>query len=244
MNRAIDEVENGNVPGIILICRNSTDTAFYQRLRPYPRVHLKRLAILFKDYSNTPIGFGISIFCLAKDDRKSLYPRFYEHFGDHGEPNIPVDVQFALTDQFWSLLDRLAAFTDNHHRDHWIKCSLCEKWRIVPWATVRHIGDTEEWDCSMLSPPNSSCSTPASKLESIGGHYATRDQEVEIQDKTPNDSYVDPTIHVVELSATTNSQKARQHNPKVCCRNVYGELHKPLFLDATDCTKYHGILCL
>lgn len=26
MNRAIDEVENGQVPAVVLVCRNSTDT--------------------------------------------------------------------------------------------------------------------------------------------------------------------------------------------------------------------------
>lgn len=50
VNRAIDEVENGNVPAVLLICRNSTDTAYFQRLRPYPRVLLRRSSAQFKDY--------------------------------------------------------------------------------------------------------------------------------------------------------------------------------------------------
>lgn len=50
INRAIDEVEWGRVPGVLLICRNSTDTGYYQRLRPYPRCMLRRDAIRFKDY--------------------------------------------------------------------------------------------------------------------------------------------------------------------------------------------------
>lgn len=33
VNRAIDEVENGSVPAVILIARNSTDTNYFQRLR-------------------------------------------------------------------------------------------------------------------------------------------------------------------------------------------------------------------
>ncbi len=42
MNRAIDEVESGSVPAVLLVSRNSTDTAYFQRLLPYPRVHLRR----------------------------------------------------------------------------------------------------------------------------------------------------------------------------------------------------------
>jgi hypothetical protein len=44
VNRAIDEVENNNVPAMVLLCRNSTDTAYYQRLRPYPRILMRRSA--------------------------------------------------------------------------------------------------------------------------------------------------------------------------------------------------------
>jgi hypothetical protein len=39
-------------------CSNSTDTAYYQRLRPYPRVLLRRCSTQFKDYEKCPIGFG------------------------------------------------------------------------------------------------------------------------------------------------------------------------------------------
>ena len=42
------QVENGNVPVVLLVCRNSTDTAYFQRLRPYPRVLLRRSFTLFK----------------------------------------------------------------------------------------------------------------------------------------------------------------------------------------------------
>ena len=56
VNRAIDEVENGGVPAVVLVCRNSTDTGYFQRLRPYPRVLLRRLSARFKDYEKTPIG--------------------------------------------------------------------------------------------------------------------------------------------------------------------------------------------
>ena len=51
--RAIDEVENGSCRSVLLVCRNSTDTRYFQRLRPYPRVHLLRSSIMFKDYEKT-----------------------------------------------------------------------------------------------------------------------------------------------------------------------------------------------
>lgn len=66
VNRAIDEVENNRVPAVVLVCRNSTDTGYFQRLRPYPRVLLRRLSAQFKDYDKTPIGFGVAVFCIAK----------------------------------------------------------------------------------------------------------------------------------------------------------------------------------
>ena len=61
INRAINEVEWGFCPGVLLVCRNSTDTSYFQRLLPFPRVFLRRSAIRFKDYDNTPIGFGIAL---------------------------------------------------------------------------------------------------------------------------------------------------------------------------------------
>ena len=51
---------------MLLVCRNSTDTAYFQRLRPYPRIALRRSHTRFKDYDKTPIGFGIVVFCIAK----------------------------------------------------------------------------------------------------------------------------------------------------------------------------------
>lgn len=54
------------VPAVLLVCRNSTDTAYFQRLRPYPRVMLRRSNCAFKDYDKTPIGFGVAVFCIAK----------------------------------------------------------------------------------------------------------------------------------------------------------------------------------
>ena len=46
--------------------RTRTHTAYFQRLRPFPRVLLRRNSALFKDYDKTPIGFGIVVFCIAK----------------------------------------------------------------------------------------------------------------------------------------------------------------------------------
>ena len=54
--------------------RNSTDTAYFQRLRPYPRILLRRLAARFKDYDKSPIGFGIVVFCIVKDNCKCVLP--------------------------------------------------------------------------------------------------------------------------------------------------------------------------
>lgn len=92
VNRAIDEVENGNVPAVVLVSRNSTDTGYYQRLRPYPRVLLRRQSIKFKNYENTPIGFGIVVFCIAREQNcQDLFGRFVEAFAPYGEPNMAVD---------------------------------------------------------------------------------------------------------------------------------------------------------
>ena len=50
---------------MVLVCRNSTDTGFYHRLRPYPRVLLRRTACRFKDYGKTPIAWGVVMFCIS-----------------------------------------------------------------------------------------------------------------------------------------------------------------------------------
>nr|BCL66177.1 hypothetical protein [Volvox reticuliferus] len=139
VNRAIDEVENGSVPAVLLLCRNSTDTAYFQRLRPYPRVMLRRTSARFKDYDKTPIGFGVAVFCIAPRGpaRAPLYQRFVAAFGDWGEPNIPIDAAFVDSPAFLDLLDRLADHTTRHMRDTWVQCSACRKWRIVPYEVYR-----------------------------------------------------------------------------------------------------------
>lgn len=45
----------------------SVPPGYFQRLRPYPRVLLRRLSARFKDYDKTPIGFGIAVFCIARE---------------------------------------------------------------------------------------------------------------------------------------------------------------------------------
>lgn len=48
VNRAIDGVENGSVPAVVLVTRASTDTQYYSRLLPYPRILLRRGVVIFK----------------------------------------------------------------------------------------------------------------------------------------------------------------------------------------------------
>lgn len=174
INRAIDEVESGNVPALILVCRNSTDTSYFQRLRPYPRVLLRRSSARFKDYDKTPIGFGIAVFCLTgKARRKELYYRFHNAFGDMGEPAIPIDETFVNSSQYYDLLDRLVEFSKQHHRTHWVQCVGCNKWRILTSGEAEQVKlSSDEWSCSQLRPPFTSCHTPLTNEERLGGHYA------------------------------------------------------------------------
>ncbi|GLI62898.1 hypothetical protein VaNZ11_005720 [Volvox africanus] len=148
VNRAIDEVENGSVPAVLLLCRNSTDTAYFQRLRPYPRVMLRRTSAMFKDYDKTPIGFGVAVFCIAPrgPTRSLLYQRFIAAFGDWGEPNIPIDAAFVDSPAFVDLLDRLADHATRHMRDTWVQCSACQKVRRQgPYATGLVIWDFRDY---------------------------------------------------------------------------------------------------
>eukprot|EP00775_Hariotina_reticulata_P007949 gene7949-8147_t len=168
--KAIDEVENGNVPSIILICRNSTDTNYFQRLRPYPRILLRRSSAKFKDYEKSPIGFGVVVFCIAKSDCRQLYERFYESFSPWGEPNIPIDTEFMAHPAFYELLDRLRQHAEQTARDHWVQCTACSKWRIISWQQLAALKGQAgvEWTCSMLRPPHTSCATRQSKTELAG----------------------------------------------------------------------------
>lgn len=61
------------VPACLLIVRNSTDTNYYQRLQPYPRVLLRRSACRFKDYDDLPIAWGVVVFCIAKHNLRYVF---------------------------------------------------------------------------------------------------------------------------------------------------------------------------
>ncbi|CAL8470267.1 g9809 [Coccomyxa elongata] len=173
VNRAIDEVENDRVPAVLLVCRNSTDTAYFQRLRPYPRVMLRRGNARFKDYDKTPIGFGVAVFCIAKAPCKELYERFFDGFAAMGEPNIPIDKELMQSAAFFELLDRLKRHSEEHQRDHWIQCSLCAQWRIISYETLLQVRSDATWTCEQLRP-GFSCRMPSSKRELAGARgYAT-----------------------------------------------------------------------
>jgi len=51
---AIARGARAQVPAVLLVCRNSTDTAYFQRLRPYPRVLLRRQNARFKARAGAP----------------------------------------------------------------------------------------------------------------------------------------------------------------------------------------------
>ena len=91
INRAINEVESGRVPAIIILCRNSTDTEFFQRMHPYPKVFLLASNVNFKDYDNTPNGFGTALVCIAQHDRVQVHERFLRTFQPYGEASMAVD---------------------------------------------------------------------------------------------------------------------------------------------------------
>jgi CW-type Zinc Finger len=174
VNRAIDEVENGSVPAVILVVRNSTDTAYFQRLRPYPRVMLRRTTAQFKDYNKSPPGFGIAVFCVAQHHKRSLFADFVAAFEPFGEPTIPFDIELLKSDSFYAQLERSKAFALKHYRDHWVQCNHCSKWRIIDFGAAAAIQENDEWHCSMLRPPTTSCGTPLTRFELAGGHYVAR----------------------------------------------------------------------
>ena len=76
------------VPAVLLVCRNSTDTAYFQRLRPYPRIALRRSHTRFKDYDKTPIGFGVVVFCIAKASCRRATPQVSLVASIKGEPSM------------------------------------------------------------------------------------------------------------------------------------------------------------
>jgi len=183
INRAIDEVENDRVPGIVLVCRNSTDTAYFQRLTPYPRVLLRKSSVQFKDYEGTPIGFGIVVFCMAKNKCQDIYTRFYDVFAEHGEFNMPVDRTFMASPEFEGLLDRLKLVSSEQQRDNWILCSRCGKWRVVSYKECQEAEKAGDWTCKQLKGKRRGCHVEQTRAEVYGQKYmmyATRKEENEL----------------------------------------------------------------
>jgi hypothetical protein len=171
---------------IALLTRNSTDTSFFQRLRAYPRVYLRRSAVLFRDYGGKhPIGFGCVIFLLsplAAPWTPGLIERFFEQMAPHGEPGVGVDLEMVRSPAFLPLLARLGGEAARHHRDHWARCGACGRWRVVEHgvaALLRAQGAGARWTCAELgrrrgrpvgggsaaAGPPPSCRTPLSRAE-------------------------------------------------------------------------------
>ena len=169
VNRAIDQVENREVPAILFITRGSTDTNYYQRLRPYPKVLLRRSAVCFKDYASTPIGFGIVVVLMVRHDAASasaMTQRFLAAFGHHGEPCAAIDAEFAATPAYAALLTRLREHSDTNTRDHWAQCNACRAWRRVTREVAAIAAAADEWACG------GGCGAPLTWEEEDGVHYA------------------------------------------------------------------------
>ena len=170
INRAINEVEWGFCPGILLVCRNSTDTSYFQRLLPFPRVFLRRDAIMFKDYDHTPIGFGIAVFCLvspvaSKATKLATYRRFFNEFQHAGEFNVPFDEAFMEEAAFEQLTDRLHVAAATRFRDSWVACDKCDRWReIPPTQSLAQIGASATWRCG-FAYPSQGCAAPLTDRE-------------------------------------------------------------------------------
>ena len=158
INRAINEVEWGFCPGILLVCRNSTDTSYFQRLLPFPRIFLRRDAVRFKDYTHTPIGFGIAVFCLVSpivphDATMATYRRFHDEFKHAGEFNVPFDGEFLSSVEFGALTDRLRVEAALKYRDSWVACDECDRWReIPPTQSLAEVGAVDTWRCRDAYP--------------------------------------------------------------------------------------------
>ncbi|XRB10432.1 hypothetical protein RI054_01g02450 [Pseudoscourfieldia marina] len=190
VNRALDEVENGRCPMIILLCRNSTDTAYYRRLLPYPRILLQRSKVRFKDYERPPIGWGTALFCLVgpacTETQVDVYKRFYQSFSPHGEASIPVDMEFVQSSIFCNLLERLRKVANETTRDFWIQCSVCGVWRMVPPSVVVDAEHDDNWNCSKLPNNKEGCDKKTSHSENRGNLwqlYAPHDTDTRVAER-------------------------------------------------------------
>lgn len=100
VNRALDEVENGRSPGIILVCPNSTGARWFKRLKPYTRVFMGRNDLRFKDYQRGPNRFDITIFCIVLCDDQNgvdIHRRFCEAFEPFGDVTMVVDMDYVAS---------------------------------------------------------------------------------------------------------------------------------------------------
>ena len=177
INRAINEVEWERCPGVILVCRNSTDTSYFQRLLPFPRIHLRRTAVQFKDYSHCPVGFGICVFCIVSPTnpkQAEMYHRFYDEFHQSGEFNIPVDNTFVKSSPFIELTTRLHLTACATYRDSWIACDVCDRWREIPFNQMLKARKSKVWQCRDSFPLG--CQTPLTKQEIAAFSVAKQEQ--------------------------------------------------------------------
>ena len=186
INRAINEVEWGFCPGILMVCRNSTDTSYFQRLLPFPRVFLRRDAIRFKDYDHTPIGFGIAVFCLVsptkpKSEKMAIYARFYDEFRHAGEFNVPFDRAFLEHPEFEALTDRLHVDSAIRFRDSWVACDECDRWReIPPTQSLAQVGAQKTWRCRDAFPALG-CDAPLTPREYKAFSVARKGQAIALK---------------------------------------------------------------
>ena len=186
INRAINEVEWGFCPGILMVCRNSTDTSYFQRLLPFPRVFLRRDAIRFKDYDHTPIGFGIAVFCLVsptkpKSEKMAIYARFYDEFRHAGEFNVPFDRAFLAHPEFEALTDRLHVDSAIRFRDSWVACDACDRWReIPPTQSLAQVGAQKTWRCRDAFPALG-CDAPLTPREYKAFSVARKGQAIALK---------------------------------------------------------------
>jgi hypothetical protein len=227
INRAINEVEWGRCPGILILCRNSTDTGYFQRLRPFPRCMLRRDAIRFKDYPNkTPIAFGICAFLLVQDPAKQaeLYPRFVDAFASRGEVNLPIDSVFVRTPACSELLARLHAQSVTSQRDSWVCCDACGRWReLPPGCDASQLADVV-WTCKDRYPVTG-CEEPLSKREMKAFFYTTKEARQHTalvpacaEDQFPVPGHVDSRTLAALEDAQLEVLKAQQRHDEAIAR--------------------------
>ena len=231
INRAINEVEWGRCPGILIICRNSTDTGYFQRLRPFPRCYLRRDAIRFKDYPDkTPIAFGICAFVLCRDPDKQadIYPRFVDAFANRGEVALPIDAPFVRSLACQQLLVRLHAESTASQRDSWVCCDACGRWRSLPHGTdVSALADVA-WTCREQYPATG-CEQPLSKREMKAFFYTAKEAAQytalapsAAEDQFPVPGHIDSRTLAALDDVTTQLREAQQRHDEALAKALQG----------------------